>query len=411
MAKDLFVAKHFGVSSQLDAYLVAFILPSFVVNVAAGAFHTSFLPTYIETRQREGQEAAQALFSAVTARMLLILTGGTVVLGVLGSVVLPIIGSGFDAPTLALCRSLFFLLLPSIVINGLAVLWGATLNSDDRFALAALAPMAVPSAIIVFLLLTVETWGVYAIGFGIVVGFIVQTILLGWSLKRRKLNLRPRWGASTPALRQVMNQYLPMVAGAALASSTDLVDQAMATPLGSGSVSALNYGIKITALLIGIGALALGNAVLPYFSRMVAVQDWKALRHTLKTYSLIILTASILVTSIIIVFSEPLTRLFFQRGAFTQADTKLVSQIQVCYALQLPFYFLGTLTVRVVSSLKANHILMLAAILNLLVNVSLNYVFIHWFGIVGIALSTSVVYLVSYSFVAFILFRRLRTLG
>ena len=53
-AKDLVVANHFGVSRELDAYLVAFILPSFAINVVAGAFHTSLVPTYIETREHEG---------------------------------------------------------------------------------------------------------------------------------------------------------------------------------------------------------------------------------------------------------------------------------------------------------------------------------------------------------------------
>jgi len=207
-----------------------------------------------------------------------------------------------------------------------------------------------------------------------------------------------------------MHQYLPMVAGAACMGSTELVDYIMATPLGAGSVSALHYGIKLTALIIGTGSLALGTTVLPYFSQMIARQDWQTLRHTLKTYSRLVLVGSLLVTAGVVIFSVPLVRLLFQHGAFTESDTRLVSQIQTFYVLQVPFYCLITMKMRLISSLKANHLLLIGAVLNVCINVAFNYIFIQWFSVAGIALSTTVVYAVSYCFLAVVLRARMNEL-
>ena len=101
-----------------------------------------------------------------------------------------------------------------------------------------------------------------------------------------------------------------------------------------------------------------------------------------------------------IYFSEPLTGLLFERGQFTAQDTELVAKVQLFYSPQLTFYVLSTLMVRLVSSLKANKILMWVAGISLVTNVVLNYTFMRWIGLPGIALSTSVVYALSTTIIA-----------
>ena len=194
-------------------------------------------------------------------------------------------------------------------------------------------------------------------------------------------------------------------------SGTTLVDQAMATPLGQGSVSALNYGIKLSSLILQTGALAVGTAVLPYFSRMIAHEDWRGVRSTLRAYLGLTLLTSAFMSLFLILFSTPLVRLLFERGAFTAEDTALVSQIQAFYALQIPFYIGGIIMVRLISAMKANYLLTLATIMNFALNVVLNYLFIGLLGVAGIALSTSFVYLASFTFVSVAVTWRLRRIA
>ena len=168
----------------------------------------------------------------------------------------------------------------------------------------------------------------------------------------------------------------------------------------AGSVAALAYSNKIPATLLGIGALALGTAVLPYYSKMVANEDWKGIEHTLKTYRWKILQVSIPLTLGFYFFSEPLVRVLFERGAFTSADTVLVGKVQAVYILQIPFFLLTTLIVRLVSSLRYNQLLMFGAMISLPLNIVMNYVLMQYFGLVGIAMSTVIVYAVSLLFLS-----------
>jgi putative peptidoglycan lipid II flippase len=144
---------------------------------------------------------------------------------------------------------------------------------------------------------------------------------------------------------------------------------------------------------------------------MVAASDWAGIRHTLKTYIYLILLVTIPLTLILVYFSEPLVRLFFERGAFTTADTWRVSEVQALFLFQVPFYFLGILMVRLISSLNMNAILMQAAIINLFLKITFNYLLMQRLGAAGIALSTTLVYVVSFIYCSIMLYKQIKTLG
>ena len=388
IGKEVVVAASFGVGDVVDAFLIAFLPLSFVISVVTGSFTYALLPTYVQVREQQGEEAAQELFSQVVAIAFVLLSVVAAVFVLLSPYLLPFLCVGFDAEKLALTQRLFYFLLPVIIIKGLATVWSAILNAGEHFGLVAAAPITVPVSSIIALYIWRSAFGVHALVIGTIVGFLLELLLLGWGLKWYKNPLILRWPGNSPALRQVIGQYLPMVAGMALLGGSTFVDTAMAAALNPGSVAALNYGSKMVVGILGIGVGSLGTVVLPFFSKLVSIGDWTTLRHILKTYSLLILLVTIPLTLLLFVFSESLVRLIFERGKFNETDTQLVGQIQAVYVLQIPFYVLSGLFSRFLCSITANHILMFGSFLNFLLNIVLNYILMQYLGIVGIALAT-----------------------
>jgi putative peptidoglycan lipid II flippase len=410
-AKELAVARWFVRGDALDAFLIAFLLPSFLVNLVAGSFNAAMIPTFIQVREGEGKEAAQRLFSGVMVVTLGLLVGVSVVVGLLAPYFLPLLGSGFSPAKLLLTRRLTYSLLPFIALSGLAVAWTAILNAGEYFGLPALSAILTPLSIMGFLLLLGRAWDIYTLAVGTVAGVALQAALLGWLLRVRGVRLEPRWYGWDPSLRKVIGQYTPMLAGALLMGSTELVNQSMAAMLEPGSVAALNYARKIVTVFIVVGATPLGTAALPYFSQMVANRDWSGCRHILKVYSRSIILVTVPITLGLVAFSHPLIRIVFQRGAFTAADTGVVSRVQALLSLQIPFYILGQLGVRFISALKRNLVIMVIAGVNLVSNVIFNLILMRYAGVAGIALSTSFVYLISCALIYASIAMSLRRLG
>ncbi len=403
--KEMLVASWFGTGDEIDAFLIAYLLALFAVNIIAESFNIALLPIYIQVREKEGLDAAQKLFSGAVFFAVGLLLLISLLLAFTAPYTLPILGSGFDSHKQNLTQNLFYLLIPILFLRGLSAIWSAILNADNRFALAAISPLLVPVMALAALLFKKS---IYIMALGTVVGFLLETILLAVSLWKRGFSLKPAWNGLTPELRQVMGQYGAVMAGAFLMSSTGLVDQSMAAALGSGSVASLNYANRLTSFIVNTGTLALGTAVLPHFSKMLAQDDFASVKSTFRTYLRLILVTCVPLTLVLMVFSRLIIQVMYERGAFTSQDTEIVSYIQIFYLLQIPFFLSGILIVRLISSLKANHILMQGTVINAVANVGFNVLFIHWWGISGIALSTSFVYIVSTTFLAYRLWLKFR---
>lgn len=401
--KELIVADYFGTTHVVDAFLFAYLLPAFLINILAGSFSSAVMPTYIRTRDNKGRQVADRLFSSLLLVGVLFLLVATIILAMLGPILLALLASGFNQHTLALTQTLFYCLLPILLLTGLGHLFSTIINANERFAVVALVPAITPVCMIIALLTLANKWGIYALVVGSVLGAGLELFILVISAAGKNIPVFPRWYGMTEELRTVIGQYSPMIAGAFLMSSTGLVDQSMAAMLAPGSVATLNYANKVVAMILGIGSMALGTAVLPYFSNLVANKDWAGLQHTFKTYARLILLITLPVTVLLFVFSEPIVQLLFQRGAFTAQDTYQVSQTQAFYVLQLPFYMLGILGVRLISSLAKNEILMKIALVTLPLNILLNYLFMQWIGVSGIALSTVIVYIASFLMMSILL--------
>lgn len=408
-AKVMVSARFFGAGDALDAYLIAFLIPSFVSDVMSGSLGPSLIPLLIETRERSGFAAAERLYSTVLISGVALLSAVALVLAIVSTPVIHLLGSAFDPAKLQLTRSLFFIMIPILPLTALSCTSRAVLNAQERFAMAAVTPLLTPAAIIVFLYLFASKWGPYAIAYGTLTGCVLEAAcLLPSVLAIGYLPFR-RHPERTATTDRVARQYASVAFGNLIMGGSSVVDQAMASMLGGGSVSVLNFGTRLVTVVLAVGPAALSTSILPRFSRMTATGDSAGLRHTLKTYILLCAAITIPMTALLIYFSHPLTHLFFQRGAFTSADTNVVARIQVFALLQIPSAVLLGLLIRLVSSLKANELLVGVAAISLVLNVALNFLLMRPLGVAGIALSTSIVHLVALVLISYLVHREVRS--
>lgn len=404
VVKDMVVAGAFGLNDELDAFLIALVIPTFLSSVVAYSFIGAFMPVYIRARERDGDAAARRLFSHVIAASFLALAVLCALLAVAGMPLLKLLAWEFDADKLALTHRVFMLLLVTAVLDGQVALWGAVLNARERFALAALTPILSP-VLVIAALVVFPTLDIYAMALAMIVAGIGELVILGAVLARRGLLPLPSWRALTSDTKQVLQQSVPLMLGSLFVSGAVIVDQAMASWLEAGSVAALNYGVKVPAFLCGIGVTALGTAVLPHFSRLAACGDFNGIRHVLRTYTRWILLLSVPLALLGIAASDTLVRLLFERGAFDHDDTVLVSFVQQMYFLQVPFMVIAVMGARLLVAMAQNRLLTLISAVNLALNVVGNLVLMQWLGVAGIALSTSLMYVGSVSMILFAAYR------
>jgi len=158
--KEFTVAGVYGRSDAMDAFLAAFLIPNLLVNLISESMNQALVPTLIRVREHKGHESAQELFSSSMLWVCLLLTAASGVMALAAYGFFPLIASHFPPWKLALSIRLFYALLPVVLIMGIATNCTAVLNTFDRFALPALAPVATPAMVIAGALLLSGRYGI-----------------------------------------------------------------------------------------------------------------------------------------------------------------------------------------------------------------------------------------------------------
>lgn len=406
-AKVIVTARFFGTSDALDAFLIAFLLPSILSDVIAGSFTPSLIPLLVRAQTTGGSEAAHRLIRAALAFSLTTMLAAAAGLGVTGHWLLPLAGSSFSADKLHLATALYFGLLFWLPMSACIATWKAVLNANGSFALAAIAPLTTPLATIVLLYAFAEKYGTAVLCAGTVGGVALECTLLALAVRRMGYPLAPTWRDwMSRELGSLRRQYWPLAASAIIASGCVIVDQSVASRLGPGRVSALLYGNKLAVVLLAVVASAAGTAVLPAFSRLAAAQDWRRLRRSVLIYSGAITLLMVPLTIALVTFSGPLVRAFFEHGAFRADSAQLVTGVQRFALLQVPLAMLLALATRLTAALSANRLLVWMGAAALITDVVCDVVFSRWMGVAGIALATPVVQCVSLCVLVLLLRRR-----
>jgi putative peptidoglycan lipid II flippase len=95
----------------------------------------------------------------------------------------------------------------------------------------------------------------------------------------------------------------------------------------------------------------------------------------------------------------------------TADSTAQIAVVQTCYLLQVPVYIVGVVGTRLLCAMSGNSVLLRTGLVGVCFNIVGNLAFSSVWGVAGIALSTSCVYVVTTTIVYHELKTRIRKMG
>jgi putative peptidoglycan lipid II flippase len=389
VCKEIAVAGVYGRTDAMDAFLAASLVPSLLVNLISESMNQALVPTLVWVREQEGHERAQQLLSSAMSWMCLLLVAASAAMALTARSFFPLIASHFPALKLDLSIRLFYALLPVVLITGIATNCTAVVNTFERFALPALAPMLISATILAGALTLGGRMGIWAMVWSTLAGSLLHAVLMAWMMDRYGYRFSLRWYGMNEATRTVSRQYGPVLVSGVVASGGLLVDQSMAAMLTAGSVSALVYANRFVSVVLTLVAGAISTAVVPYLSRMIAHRDWAGCRETLRTWVRRTALLSVPIAVLLIAGSHTIVRLAYQHGAFRPSDTAVVASVLAMYAIQIPFFVVSRVYYRFLIAMLRTDLILWCGVINLGLDVALNLILMRWLGVAGIALATS----------------------
>ena len=346
LIRDIVISWAFGASVHTDAFFVAFTIPNLLRRLfGEGSLTVSFIPVYTEYLTHRPDEAPQVVntVATLTASALAFLTVAGVIFA---PWIVRLQAFGWKDPeVIALAARLTRICFPYLFFICLVALSMGILNSHGHFAAPALAPCLLNVSIIACALLLSPYVNppVLSLAIGVFLGGISQLLLQLPFLRAQGITFRPRFDLHHPALKRIFALMAPMVMGIAVFQVNQVVNRFLASFLPKGSISYLYYADRVFELPLGVFVIALGVAVLPSFSRLVAEGRRDEFHREVGLALRLLLFITLPAMVGMIVLRVPILNLLFQRGAFGERETLLTAQALLCYALGLWAY--GGITV------------------------------------------------------------------
>ncbi len=160
------------------------------------------------------------------------------------------------------------------------------------------------------------------------------------ALVRRGMKFRPDVNFQDPGVRKAGKLLAPVLVATGVFQVNFFIDTIFATSsrMPSGSITSLYVGDRVMELVLGVYAIALSTAILPTMSHMAADGKFGEMKQMFGFALRVVSFITIPATVGLILFREPITRVLFQHGAFTETSTALTANALLFYSLGLPAF-------------------------------------------------------------------------
>lgn len=325
LGQTFIIARTFGVGSAWDTFVSANRVPEQIFTlIAGGALAYAFIPIFSGFLARGDtpgawRTASHVINSIFTTTLLVSLIAFLAAPWLVSNVVSP----GFTPEAQAQTVELMRILLVSTLIFSVSGIVMGILQSFNHFLLPALAPIMYDVGILFGVLFLIEPFGLQGIAMGAVLGAALHFAIQVPGLIRYRARWLPELGLRDPVLWRVIRLMLPRIVGLGVFSFNFIVMNNIASRMGSGAVSALDWGWRLMQIPETLIGTAMGTVIFPALAALSELNDQEGKRKAMSGALRFILIATIPSAIGLILVGRPLISLL-EGGAFDASASILV---------------------------------------------------------------------------------------
>jgi len=332
--REMAIASYFGARYFTDAFFLAQVIPVLGASLVTSALPLVFIPLFISEREKD-RESGERFASSVFWGIIFFVFIFSLIIFLGSAPITRLVAPGFSGEQLELTRRFLVSLLPLFLFQALAGFFTAYLQAQKHFFSPALAFSITNIPIILFIILFAHKIPFQSLVWGFNIGYFLQCITLLPVAIYFGFNPFLSLNFFQPLVKRLLILILPVVIGSSLSYIDMLIARAVASSLGEGIISALNYSYRLMGVPLGLMAGSISIAVFPFMSSKASVDREALAKETMRG-----LYASWLVALpigvIFFVLSQPIIRIMFERGAFTPQATKITADMLAFFSLGIP---------------------------------------------------------------------------
>ncbi len=391
--RDILIAIFLGTSLFADAFFVAFRLPNtFRRLFAEGTFNAAFIPSYageLAKNQGEADNFAKNVFNLLFLILLFLV--------LLAEIFMPqlifLIAPGFykDPDKLKLAIDLSRITFPFLFFISLASFFGAILNSYNKFAAAAAAPIILNVVLIgsLFFSQWINLSYVLTLSYAVSFAGLLQLIILFFFVRK---NFKPILNFKIKIDTKVklfFRKLLPSIFSSGVTQINILVGTIIAS-FQAGAVSYLYYADRVYQINLAIAGIAVGTVMLPELSKHVKNNNLEKINDLQNRALELCLFLSVPAATALILASEQIITSLFGYGSFNNESVVNTAIALTFFAFGVPAFSILKIFSNYFFARNDTKTPFYLSLISVILNIIISISYFKKFGFVIIPIATSI---------------------
>ena len=341
--RDILIAIFLGASIFADAFFVAFRLPNtFRRLFAEGTFNAAFIPSYVSAKTKN-HKRGKKFADEVLSTLILILLFIILLVEIFTPYLVYLIAPGFleNSQKFNLAVEFTRITFPFLLFVSVSSFFSGILNSNNRFAAAAAAPIMLNIVLILSLLISYFFNLDFAkqLSYGVTLAGIIQLLFLIYFTRKY---YKPSFEFKTRLSSKVkffFKKLLPSILSSGVTQINILVGTIIAS-FEASAVSYLYYADRIYQINLALAGIAVGTVSLPVLSRAFKQKNILKISNIQSRSIELSLLLSIPASLGLILASKEIVNALFGYGSFTIENINMTASALKYFGYGIPAFAL-----------------------------------------------------------------------
>jgi len=391
--RDILIAIFLGTGIFADAFFVAFRLPNtFRRLFAEGTFNAAFIPSYADALIKS-KAAADSFAKDVFNLLFIILFFFVIVAEIFMPQLIFLIAPGFsyDPEKLNLAVELSRITFPFLFFICLASFFGAILNSYNKFAAAAAAPIILNIVLIAALFFSqwFKAPNVVTLSYAVSVAGFLQLLILLFFVRK---NFKPILSIKIKIDEKIkffFRKLLPSIFSSGVTQINILVGTIIAS-FQAGAVSYLYYADRVYQINLAVAGIAVGTVMLPELSKHIKNNNFEEITNLQNRALELCLFLSIPAAVALVLASEQIITSLFGYGSFNNDSVVNTAIALTFFAFGVPAFSILKIFSNYFFARNDTKTPFYLSVMSVILNIMISISFFNKLGFVIIPIATSI---------------------
>ena len=386
LVREMLLANKYGTGLISDSFIISLNIPTVLISAIAGAILTNYITVYADAEKKGEKTASRFNGNLISVAFII----STIIVIIFMAFTKPIVrlfaaGFGEDELTYLVTLSRITIFCMYFIIS--AHIFKGFLEYKGKFLGTSLYGILMNAGMIAGILFsTTENYQV--LGFGVIAGYVLSFIVLSILAAKNKFRVTPNIDIKEENFKKLIVLTLPILLNDAVWQINGIVDKSIASTVGEGYISSINYSHYIVDMVSSIFATSLVTVFFPNIVKIFKTNGIEEVKSKTRTILKFVGFVAIPCTALIAIYSESIVRILLFRGAFNESSLTTTSTAVSIYCLALFFVCSKTILFKVFYALQDTRSPTRSAIISIATNIILTLILVRVVGYIGIIIAT-----------------------